>query len=93
MKPGKALLMREMAHRVKNDLALISSAISLQARTSENEEVREALEAANARVHVIAAAQALSRPGDGGAVGRSASGFTAPILCFLARPPPRSDSL
>jgi two-component sensor histidine kinase len=53
---------------LKNDLALISSAISLQARTSDNEEVREALEAANGRVHVIAAAQALLRPGDGGAV-------------------------
>lgn len=64
----QALLMREMAHRVKNDLALISSAISLQARTSENEAVREAPEAANARVHVIAAAQALLRSGDGGAV-------------------------
>jgi two-component sensor histidine kinase len=64
----QVLLMREMAHRVKNDLALISSAISLQARTSDNEEVRKALEAANGRVHVIAAAQALLRPGDGGAV-------------------------
>ncbi len=64
----QALLRREMAHRVKNDLALISSAISLQARTSENDEVRKALEAANARVHVIAAAQALLRPDEGGAV-------------------------
>lgn len=65
----QALLIREMAHRVKNDLALISSAISLQATTSESQEVRRALEAANARVHVIAAAQALLRgDGDGGVV-------------------------
>jgi signal transduction histidine kinase len=47
---AKALLLDELAHRTKNDLAIISSAISLQMSASNNPEVREALKAANARV-------------------------------------------
>ncbi|MGW8189695.1 DUF4118 domain-containing protein [Sphingomonas hankookensis] len=46
----KALLLEELAHRTKNDLAIISSAITLQSSASWDPAVREALSAANARV-------------------------------------------
>lgn len=63
---GKSLLLDELAHRTKNDLAIIGSAITLQARASENDDVREALEAANARVQVVAAAQSRLRASQAG---------------------------
>jgi two-component system, sensor histidine kinase PdtaS len=72
---AKALLLDELAHRTKNDLAIISSAISLQMSASNNPEVREALKAANARVLVVAQAQDRLRWGgaaDGGLVDLSA---------------------
>ncbi|BCI69862.1 histidine kinase-, DNA gyrase B-, and HSP90-like ATPase family protein [Sphingomonas sp. S17] len=66
---AKALLLQELAHRTKNDLAIISSAIQLQSRASSHPEVREALDAANARVLVVARAQERLRgDGDGGRV-------------------------
>lgn len=54
---AKALLLEELAHRTKNDLAIISSAITLQSNASDDLKVREALQAANARVMVVAKAQ------------------------------------
>ncbi|MGR6330426.1 sensor histidine kinase [Sphingomonas sp. XXL09] len=70
---AKALLLEELAHRTKNDLAIISSAITLQSSASRDPAVREALSAANARVLVVAQAQERLR-GDvsGGLVGLSA---------------------
>ena len=66
---AKALLLEELAHRTKNDLAIISSAISLQMSASDNQEVRDALRAANARVLVVAQAQdRLRGDKDGGLV-------------------------
>lgn len=66
---AKALLLEELAHRTKNDLSIISSAIHLQSRASDNPEVRAALEAANARVLVVAQAQERLRGNeDGGQV-------------------------
>jgi two-component sensor histidine kinase len=53
----KAILLEELAHRTKNDLSIISSAITLQAQATANPDVRHALETANARVLVIASAQ------------------------------------
>jgi len=65
----KALLLEELAHRTKNDLAIISSAITLQANGSSNPAVKEALMAANARVLVVARAQERLRGDqDGGLV-------------------------
>ncbi len=71
-KKTKALLLEELAHRTKNDLAIISSAITLQSSASRDPAVREALSAANARVLVVAQAQERLR-GDqsGGLVGLS----------------------
>lgn len=54
---AKALLLEELAHRTKNDLAIISSAITLQSNASADPAVRNALSAANARVLVVAQAQ------------------------------------
>jgi two-component sensor histidine kinase len=51
------LLLQEQRHRVKNDLALLSSMISLQARSQSSPPVRAALESAVARLHVIAEGQ------------------------------------
>jgi two-component sensor histidine kinase len=66
---NKALLLEELAHRTKNDLAIISSAITLQAHAAEEPAVREALNAANARVLVVAQAQERLRGDqDGGLV-------------------------
>jgi len=66
---SKALLLEELAHRTKNDLAIISSAITLQAHAAEDMAVRDALNAANARVLVVAQAQEQLRGDhDGGLV-------------------------
>lgn len=54
---NKSLLLDELAHRTKNDLAIIGSALQLQARSSRDPAVQEALATAVARVNVIAAAQ------------------------------------
>jgi two-component sensor histidine kinase len=54
---SKALLLNELSHRTKNDLAIISSALWLQARASRDPAVQAALEEAIARVGVVAAAQ------------------------------------
>lgn len=47
-------LMRELNHRVKNNLQLISSLFNLQARSTTNEETSDALSAARNRVNAIA---------------------------------------
>ncbi|MCW1432249.1 sensor histidine kinase [Novosphingobium sp. JCM 18896] len=54
---AKALLLEELAHRTKNDLSIIRSAIALQSNASADPAVRQALQAANARVLVVARAQ------------------------------------
>jgi two-component sensor histidine kinase len=48
------LLLQEQRHRMKNDLALLSSMIALQARSQSSPPVRAALESASARLHVVA---------------------------------------
>jgi two-component sensor histidine kinase len=63
----KSLLLEELAHRTNNDLAILSSAIALQARASDNDEVRQALETANARVQVVASAHSRLRASHPGA--------------------------
>lgn len=52
-----ALLLEEMGHRTRNDLMMISSVLSLQARGQQDAKVRAALESAVSRVAVIASAQ------------------------------------
>jgi two-component sensor histidine kinase len=65
----KGLLLQEMAHRMKNDLAMVSSVLILQARGQREAAARTALETALARVNVIAMAQERLRGAeDGGRV-------------------------
>lgn len=63
---SKTLLLEELAHRTRNDLTLIISALNLQARGEQEPAVRAALEAAIARVNVIAQAQDRLRGNDDG---------------------------
>jgi len=48
------LLLQEQGHRIKNDLAIASALIALQARAQSDPRVRAALESAVGRVHVLA---------------------------------------
>lgn len=50
----KELLLRELNHRVKNNLQLISSMLSMQSRRAANTEAREELMLAQRRVRAIA---------------------------------------
>lgn len=51
----KTILLQEVHHRVKNNLALINSLLSMQVRTSSSEEVAESLRDAETRIYSIAA--------------------------------------
>jgi two-component sensor histidine kinase len=53
---AKDLLLRELAHRTKNNLAIVTSILSMQAQLKSNPETRHALEKANARIRAIASA-------------------------------------
>ncbi|MGJ4943323.1 sensor histidine kinase [Bradyrhizobium sp. HKCCYLS1011] len=65
----KSLLLEELGHRTKNDLFMVSSVLKLQARAQKDPKIRSALEAAVARVAVIARAQERLRGDkDGGTV-------------------------
>jgi two-component sensor histidine kinase len=48
------LLLQEQGHRIKNELAIASSLLMLQAKAARDDSVRQALETAVARLHVIA---------------------------------------
>lgn len=57
-------LLRDTNHRVGNSLATVSSLLGLQLMRTHSPEVREALEAARARVHAVASAHRRLRLGD-----------------------------
>lgn len=63
---AKGVLLQEMAHRTKNDLAMVASVLALQARGQSEPAAQAALEAAIARVGVIAKAQERLRGGEEG---------------------------
>jgi two-component sensor histidine kinase len=49
-----ALLLREGEHRIKNSLQVVASVLSVQARRETNAATRDALQAATARIRVVA---------------------------------------
>ncbi len=49
----QAMMAREMSHRVKNSLTLVSSLLTMQARGASSEETREALAEAGSRIQAI----------------------------------------
>lgn len=53
---AKDLLFRELAHRTKNNLAMVVSVLSFQARGSRNEDVQVALQNALSRIRAISSA-------------------------------------
>ena len=53
---AKDLLLHELGHRTKNNLAMVMSILSMQARSKDDVEIRRALEKAVARIHAIASA-------------------------------------
>jgi two-component sensor histidine kinase len=59
---AKDLLLQELGHRIKNNLAMAISMLSLQARSKANPEVRAALEKAISRVQAIARAHDFFHP-------------------------------
>jgi two-component sensor histidine kinase len=61
----KDLLLRELSHRSRNNFALAASVLALQARTSSEPSARTALEAAAARIRVVAEAQVHLHPSSG----------------------------
>jgi len=61
----KDLLLRELSHRSRNNFAVAASVLALQARTMSEPTARAALEAAAARIRVIAEAQAHLHPANG----------------------------
>jgi two-component sensor histidine kinase len=65
----KTLRLEELAHRTKNDLNMVTSLLSLQARRHPDKDCGAALDAAIARIQVIARAQdRLNGAQDGGVV-------------------------
>ncbi|HEV2622980.1 MAG TPA: DUF4118 domain-containing protein [Frateuria sp.] len=101
----KTLMLEEAGHRVRNDLMMVTSVLSLQARGQTDPAVRAALESAVARVAVIANAQDRIRAsGDGqGKVdlsrlaprgdGRGTNHFAAPKRFYQASRWPILSSL
>jgi len=66
---GADLMMREVDHRVKNSLSLVSSMLNLQASSSDSADTRAELDIANNRVAAIADLHALlHRSPDGDSV-------------------------
>lgn len=59
---AKDLLLEELGHRTKNNLAMVTSMLSMQAQLKNNAEARQALEKAVARIHAIASAHEHFRP-------------------------------
>ncbi|KKC36557.1 hypothetical protein WH87_13935 [Devosia epidermidihirudinis] len=57
-------LLQDTNHRIGNSLATVSSLLGLQLLRSKSDEVRDALDAARARVHAIASAHRRLRLGD-----------------------------
>ena len=60
---AKDLLLQELGHRIKNNLAMAISMLSLQAQSKTNPDVRAALEKAVLRVQAIARAHDFFNPG------------------------------
>ena len=59
---AKDLLLQELGHRTKNNLMMVISMLSMQARLKDDTETNRALEKAVARIHAIASAHDHFRP-------------------------------
>jgi Histidine kinase len=62
---AKDLMMHELNHRIRNNLAMVASVLELQMRAQQEPQARQAFATAVARVHVIANAHDHLLPKDG----------------------------
>lgn len=86
----RELLLHEIYHRVKNDMNLVRSLLSLQASRTENEEARRHIEEAGHRVSVITRVyQRLTESTDVGSVNLRT--FLPEVLAELSRGPWSAD--
>jgi two-component sensor histidine kinase len=81
---AKSLLLEELAHRTKNDLAIIGAAIVLQRNAAADTAVQEALDQAHARVMLVASAQDRLRGHRGDGVRLELSGYVGQLCEGLA---------
>lgn len=72
---AKSLLLEELAHRTKNDLAIIGAAIVLQRNAASDIAVQDALDQAHGRVMLVASAQDRLRGHHGDGVRLELSGY------------------
>ncbi|MFQ3666371.1 MAG: sensor histidine kinase [Sphingomonadaceae bacterium] len=77
----EASLARELNHRVRNNLQILSSYLSLEAASATSADARQALEAANLRISAIALMHRLLY--DGGNIARLAAPELLGELCRL----------
>jgi two-component sensor histidine kinase len=61
---AKDVLLRELEHRTKNNMAIMSSLLHFQARASSHRETQAALKAASARIRVMADLHNFLRPSE-----------------------------
>jgi two-component sensor histidine kinase len=86
----KEVLLREVHHRVKNNLQLVSSLINLQLSAVESDEARTALEECQGRIHAVAMVhEAIYSARDYAQVSISqyARGLASSVFHALAAPP------
>ncbi len=76
--------LRESHHRIKNNLQLFSSLVSLESRESENPELRRALRMLNFRVRAIAAAHDALQLAAGGRHARSTHLISSLVNLFVS---------
>ena len=60
----KEILLRELEHRTKNNMAIMSSLLHFQARVASREETRAALKSASSRIRVMADLHNFLKPSD-----------------------------
>ena len=80
---AKSLLLAELTHRTKNDLAIISAAITLQSDASADPAVKEALGQANARVMIVSSAQDRLRSDFGDGIGLDLAAYVERLCAGL----------
>ena len=79
----RALLMRELEHRTKNNFALVVSLLEMQRRAASDPRVGEALDLATARVHSFARSYAALEPRHGGEASVAMKPYLTEIVARL----------
>lgn len=87
---AQELLVREVSHRVKNSLALVTSMLAMQARATDDEDVRSAFRDAEGRIRMVADVHdRMWRHGETATVDLQA--FLGDLCAYLRRQSPEHD--